>query len=162
MYTKTKRIAKKGVVTKALAVGDKNHGFYKVMPKIGVIKRPMEANGWRFLARDMDDAEIPNEADRQVQALRENGIVILQEIVGHNLIEEKEKQEKIEGYKNSMRTNAERMGTVTTFAGVFIAWVAQAVIAFVIGIISFALAIDPALIVVLEDGTWLCVAEWDS
>ncbi len=162
MYTKTERIAKTGVVNNALAVGEENHGFYKVMPKLGKIDQPMEINGWRFLPRQMDDAEIPNEADRQVQALRENGIVILQEIVGHNLIEEKEKQEKIERYKNNMKTNAERMGKAITFAGVFIAWAAQAVIALVIGIISFALAIDPALIVVLEDGTWLCVAEWDS
>ncbi|MEJ2750791.1 MAG: hypothetical protein P8183_23220 [Anaerolineae bacterium] len=153
---------KTGLVNHALAVGQENHGHYKVMPKLGVIDEPMIINGWRFVPRGMDDAEVPKEGDRQVLALKTKGIVILQEIVGHNLVEEEEKRQKIEQVKNNLKIAGERLRGIASVAGSLLVWAVQAFAALALGIITFALAADPALIVVLEDGTWLCVVEWDS
>ena len=158
MYTKIDTSAKTGVINDALAVGRENHGHYKVMPRIGIITEPMEANGWKFLPQEMDDSVIPREAWKHVELLRLDGITIKQVIVGHNLKEEEEKRQKMEAYK---KTAEKVVAFVATLAVGFMTAIASAGAALCIGIVGLLLAIDPILVVVLEDGTWLCVAEWE-
>ncbi|MAU01486.1 MAG: hypothetical protein CL608_30465 [Anaerolineaceae bacterium] len=170
MYTKIdrsaktyiERIPKKSIINDALAVGKANFADYKVMPQLGMIDEPMEINGWDFRPFEMDDCEIPREAWRQVELLREQDIPILQVIVGHNLKEEEDKRKRIEAYRNNLEKIGKAMAVTAGVALTLVTWLAGAVTALVLGFITLVLAVDPILIVVLEDGTWLCVAEWDS
>lgn len=167
MYTKTDVGAKaytdqsleKNILNDALAVGRENHGHYKVMPRIGVIIEPMEVNGWKFLPQEMDDSVIPREAWKHVELLRQDGIAIKQVIVGHNLKEEEEKRQKMEAYKE---TAEKIVAFVATLAVGFMTAIAGAGTALALGLVGLLVAIDPILVVVLEDGTWLCVAEWED
>lgn len=159
MYTKIDTSAKTGVINDALSVGRENHGHYKVMPRIGVITEPMEVNGWKFLPQEMDDSLIPREAWKHVEWLRQGGITIKQVIVGHNLKEEEEKRQKMEAYK---KTAEKIVAFVATLAVGFMTAIASAGAALGLGLVGLLMAIDPILVVVLEDGTWLCVAEWEA
>ena len=162
MLVKLDKKQTSGEVGRAVSIGREHHGHYTVMPRIGVIDEPKVFNGWGFGDIKMDDSEIPKEAERHVQILRDNGIVILQVIVGHNLVEEAEKEKKIEAYREKL----EQIGKVGSGAAVaalgLLTWLASAAATLILGLITLVLAVDPVLIVVLEDGTWLCVAEWDS
>ncbi|MBK8903127.1 MAG: hypothetical protein IPM53_18210 [Anaerolineaceae bacterium] len=140
-------------------LGRENHGHYTVMPRIGVITEPMEVNGWKFLPLEMDDSVIPREAWKHVELLRDNGVIIKQVIVGHNLIEEEEKRQKMEACK---KTAEKVVSFVATLAVGFMTAIAGAGAMLALGFVGLLVAIDPILVVVLEDGTWLCVAEWDS
>lgn len=129
------------------------------MPRIGVITEPMEVNGWKFLPQEMDDSLIPREAWKHVALLRQNGITIKQVIVGHNLKEEEEKRQKMEAYK---KTAEKIVASVATLVVGFMTAIASAGAALGLGLVGLLMAIDPILVVVLEDGTWLCVAEWET
>lgn len=148
------------VVNQACKIGRANFGNYTPMPKIGVIGEPLVQGPWDFRPLEMDDSDIPKEAWRHVELLREHGIPILQVIIGHNVKEEEEKRRKVEAFKASAEklvalVGILAIGLLTTIAG------AGAALAF--GAVGLLLAVDPVLIVVLDDGgTWLCVAEWDS
>lgn len=146
------------VVNKACKIGQENFGDYKVMPRIGVIDEPREQGPWHFLPLEMDDSEIPKEAWRHVELLRKHGIPILQVIVGHNVQEEEEKRQKMEAYK---KTAEKIVALVATLAIGFLVTMASTTATVGLGFVGLLAAIDPILIVVLEDGTWLCVAEWD-
>ena len=166
MQTKTRVIDKASfvncdtatVINKALKVGLDNHGFYTVLPPLGELEKPIVMNHWRFVPRDQDDTYIPKEADRQVMALKKNGILIRQEIVGHDLVEEKKKQERIEQTRNRIQKGAEVLRGLAMIGG----FLAVGFIRLAVSIIALAITADPILIVVLEDGTWLCVAEWEE
>lgn len=141
-----------------LAIGRENHGHYRVMPRIGVIEGKKSVNGWDFLPLEDDDCVIPKEAWKHVELLRENNIPIKQIIIGHNVKEEEERQRRMA----SLKKGAEQViGFVSILAIGALTAIAGTGIAVVMGAIGLLLAIDPILIVVLEDGTWLCVAEWE-
>lgn len=134
------------------------YGHYKELPKLGIIKEPMIINDWRIVDRKDDDTPIPHDVDRHVLALKKAGAPIVQELIGHNLKDEEEKQRRIERNKQRLETAVQMAKGLMVIAGVVVSGVAS----LIMSVISFALAVDPVLIVVLEDGTWLCVAEWDD
>lgn len=141
-----------------LAIGRENHGHYRVMPRIGVIEGKMSANGWDFLPMEDDDCVIPKEAWKHVELLKKHNIPIKQIIIGHNVKEEEEKQKRMEALKKGAE---QVIGFVSILAIGALTAIAGTGIAVVLGAIGLLLAIDPILVVVLEDDTWLCVAEWE-
>lgn len=146
------------VVSHALRVGKENNMEFHVLPRLGVIDKQVVMNGWRFLPRQMDDSPIPTWADKRVKVLRDSGVTILQEIVGHNMQEEEEKEKKQEELEEKREKSA---AAIMTIAGV-IGFIVYAAIALFILALQAILTADPALIVVMEDGTWIAVAEWDE
>jgi hypothetical protein len=146
------------IVSKALSVGKANHAQYQVLPRIGVIDNPLEQNGWLFVPRDKDKTIIPHEAHRHIELLEESGVVILQQIVGHNLQEEEEKKKKQE----EIKLRQERLTKTIEAAIGIVGFIVMGVLTLFFGLLQILLTADPALLVVLEDGTWLAVAEWDD
>jgi hypothetical protein len=142
-----------------IEVSNKTHGFYQLLPQFnGVLDEPVEIDGWRYVPRNKDDSPVPKEAERQIKALKDAGVVILQEVIGHNLIEEAETEAKKQRYKDNIKT-AQKLAVGAFFlVGLLVLGVARVALA----VASFALTADPAYIVVLEDGQWLCIVDWDS
>ena len=158
---------KKNVDWVALAdeVAKKTHGIYEVIPEIsGVIDGPVtvidkKGDEWLYISREKDNSPVPKEADREVEALKKV-IPLLQEIIGHNLTEEAEKERRIKERKENLERCKKEVaqGLVKTLVvGGKIA------LAFgsLVGTGALILA-DPRLVVVLPDGTALCVSDWDS
>ena len=158
MHLQKRVINEVGFVNKALEVGQKNHGYYRVLPRLGVIDEPIIVRDLQFLPREMDSSQIPWEADRQIKALENKGVLILQQIVGHNLKEEWEKQQKIEQTRQRIQQGTKILHDLAVVGGVL----SLGILRVALSVITFALVADPWLIAVLEDGTWLVVAEWDS
>lgn len=146
------------VVSRALQVGMENNMKFDVLPRLGVIDKQVVMNGWRFLPRQMDDSPIPAWADARVKLLKDSGFTIVQEIIGHNMQEEEEKQKKQEELEEKRKKSA---AAIMTIAGI-IGFIVYAAIALFIMALEAILTADPALIAVMEDGTWIAVAEWDD
>ena len=69
---------------KAVALGNKHHGSYQVLPRIGVIDEPVELNGWTFIPEEMDTSHKPREIYRHPQLLEKHGIPVLQLIIEYH------------------------------------------------------------------------------
>ena len=148
----------------AIEVSKKTHGFYQLIPHLsGTIDGPVEEGNWRYVPREVDNSLIPKEADRQVNALKDAGVVILQEIIGHNMVEEVQKEASIKRRREKMERCKEEMKEVGKDAlkllAIGSALCASAYFLFLLNIFT---VVDPAVIVVLEGGQWLCVTDWDS
>lgn len=141
------------LISEAITLGRKHHAYYKVLPRVGVIDEPVEMGNWRFVPRNQDTTYIPPEADRLGQPLKDAGFTILQEIIGHEQHEQNEKP------RRDFSRLKEKALNINKIAGVLAGLVVTVGVAAVY-MLALAIAYDPALIYVMEDGTWLVIAEW--
>jgi len=154
-------------VARAIAIGRKAHMRYNVLPRLGVIDAPMELpGGWTAIPRDMDDSPVPPLADKQVELLKDGGIQILQQIILHEPEVEREPgrieqavanidKEKL---KRKIKEASSAVGSAVAMGAAAVVYAATGMAA--IAALSAVVAIDPALVCVLEDGTWLVVCTW--
>ncbi len=149
-----------GLAGRAVAVGREHNQYYEVWPRIGTIDGPVKYGSdevdkcYTFLPREMTDVPIPKEGDLQIERLRSAGFEILQVIVGFE--PEVEKPEPVDFSKY---VEAAQMFGKVVFA--IASALAKGLAVLAVGILSiFAMVLDPCLIVVLADGTWLLVWEW--
>ncbi len=145
------------LATRAMILGRQYHGHYMVLPPIGVLNQPTKFNGWLCVPREMDKSFIPREADRHIKLLKDNGFVIQQQIVLH--------EPEIEKPQKKPLVNPEQLKEAGSFAlkaAGLVLGVCAALITGFAYMLALTIAYDPALCVVLEDGTWLVVCEWRS
>lgn len=142
------------LASQVVALGYEHHLRFKVLPPLGILDAPKEINGWTFIPRELDNTPVPPEIDRHGQYLKGAGFVVLQEIIGHEPKEEMEMKPKRDYTKVK-----EQAAQVAKFLGVLVGLAITAAVGLAY-IFALALSADPALIYVLEDGTWLVVGEF--
>ncbi|MBE0649912.1 MAG: hypothetical protein IH595_03625 [Bacteroidales bacterium] len=139
---------------KAISLGLQLHQCYKVVGQGELPTEPIYKNEWWF--ETWTTQEIPEEGIRRLEALKKAGIAIKGVIVAHEaprLLAAEKKVEKKPDFKISRSTD------ILTFLG-SLASVFVMLAMFVVSAFFQAVLIDPALIVVLKDGTWLEVMTW--
>lgn len=154
-------------VARAIAIGRKAHMRYDVLPRLGIIDRAIELpGGWTAIPREMDDSPVPRLADKQVELLQDGGIRILQQIILHEPEVEREPgriEQAIsnidkEKFKRQIKEASSAVGSAIAVGATAAAYTAVGVAA--IAALAAVAAVDPALVCVLEDGTWLVVCSW--
>lgn len=119
----------------AISVGFRNHWRFRVVDEVSYKK------GWRTET----PPEIPTSALERIQAIKAAGIPIQSLIIAHEA-------PRLLGAPSPARKPIPQSKT-TTFPLIEI-------LVFIISILFQAILLDPALIVVLEDGSWLEVMTW--
>jgi hypothetical protein len=160
----------------AMLAGEARGYTYLNLGQKGVIEDRVVGLGWYFVPRSMDTAVVPKKADELARPVYEAGVVVLQEIIGHEIkvVEDSDSAGEESTPNRSKLAMGLGIAGLVTVGVVAVASVlappAVAVAAAPVaatGTSAWALAglgalalIDPALILVLEDGTWLQCASW--
>jgi hypothetical protein len=135
----------------ALAVGRENHYWFRVLGTMGVIPQPVYKDEWWYLPYE-PDINIPEKALKRAEILKSE-IPIKQMIVAHEapllLCAPAPKKKELP-----------EIGSVVGIAFKTAGVVLLAMFSLVGLFFTSAVAVDPALIVVLEDGTWVEVMRW--
>ena len=143
---------------KALLVG-MTHGYtFEVLPFRGKIDRLTPKLGWVFHEIRPQD-EVPEEAQRRLKLIEEAGIPVAQVLIGHEIhTAPKEPAFDIDYRKLAMVGGSILAILVVGALGVFILMAVGAVIA----ASAVGLAVDPSVVVVLDDQehTWVQLATW--
>lgn len=134
---------------KAILVGRQNHWRFKVVGQGGVPQKPFYKDEWVFELQ----TTTPDIGQDRINALRASGVRFKGFLVAHEaprlLSAPKVAQNANDVKKRSSEILPERQfGFIAEFVVIFLQIFFQ------------ALLLDPALIVVLEDGTWLEVMTW--
>lgn len=140
-------------VKKVFAVAEREHYKFQVLGNIGtgMIECPFYYNQWWYIPIEQDKSIIPDTAFDRVDKIRQAGIPIKGLIVAHEaprlLASPKRQRKPIEWQKvgDVAVTVIMVFGTITALLGY---------------VLVTAVLYDPALIVVLDDGTWICVCTW--
>jgi hypothetical protein len=156
-------------VQQAINLGREHHYRFRVVGKNGTIDKPLPKEGWWYYPA----TDIPRNAQKRVDMLDKSGVSIKQVIIGHeasrllkappkpNLIPIK-KAEIQKPKKDPVDLSIVADVLATTFKlALGVATVAVGITVWIMGAaLSTALMLDPTVIVVLEDGTWLECMSW--
>lgn len=140
---------------KAIAVGKKEHWHFRVVGSGEPLKEPVYKNQWWY-EPFTPNSNIPQEGNTRLNALRRAGIRFQGVVVAHEaprLLTAAKKVEKKPDSKISLSPDI-----LTVLGSVASVFLMMAV--FVFSAFFQAVLVDPALIVVLEDGTWVEVMTW--
>lgn len=154
------------LVKEAVAVGRKHHRRFRPLAYAGELDEPLYHNEWWFIPIAEDKSLVPAPAMKGVELLKAQGIQVVDLIVAHEspkllppphgFSAADKRKAKWERRKEQMQT----AGEVASFVARSLVR-AIATVALLLGwFIASVVMLDPALIVVLEDGTWLEVATW--
>ncbi|MFC1879101.1 hypothetical protein ACFLZW_04240 [Chloroflexota bacterium] len=137
-----------------VALAKNNHWGFRVLGYGDVITSPVYHNQWWFVPAEQDDSTIPGRATNRVQAILDAGHKIQGVIVAHEapklLQDSRQANMDIltgQHVKDAVGVLVRVVTTAATFFGYLFAF----------GLLAL---VDPALIVVLEDGTWVEVMRW--
>lgn len=139
---------------KAVVIGLQSHWQFRVVGNGTLPSNPVYKNEWWF--EPLTTQAIPEEGKARLEALRRSGIRFQGVVVAHEaprLLTTEKKVEKKPDFKISPSTD------ILTVLGSLASGIA-AFSLFVFSLFFQAILIDPALIVVLEDGTWVEVMTW--
>ena len=135
----------------ALAIGRKNRYWFRVLEETDVIPQPIYKNEWWYLPYE-PSINIPEKALKRAEILKSN-MPIQQMIVAHEapllLCAPAPKKIELPEIGSVVETVFKTIGVV------FLVMFSLVGYAF-----TTALTVDPALIVVLKDGTWVEVMRW--
>ena len=136
---------------KVLLLGLQNHMIFRVVGSGEAPHEPVYKDEWWF--ERLDGQNIPLEGKRRLEVLRRAGIHIQDVIVAHEAprlltAPKKERDSKISPPKGILTF-------LVTLASVYVQ-----LVLFVVAILFQTVLIDPALIVVLKDGSWIEVVTW--
>lgn len=162
-------LVKSNEVRQAMMVGYKNHRRFYPLERRGTLHRPLFWNGFWFETLKSRDI-IPYEARKALSDLDKSGIEYQEVIIGHEapkLLSGPVKQKKpLIDTKKVTQVISDAMpilGALTVaLVEVFVAAVTGiAMVMAFMGMIFFqTILVDPVLVVVLSDGSWLVVATW--
>jgi hypothetical protein len=142
-------------VGKALTLARKNHWWFRVIGTGSMISSPKYQDGWWLVPINEDKTIIPKNALQRVEKLKQDGIRIQGVIVAHEAPKLLCAPAK-EPFKIDTEAISKTVGEVAA--------VLARILATMFGILFYMMAagilVDPALIVVLEDGTNLEVMSW--
>lgn len=156
----------------AVSLGRENHWRFKVVGTRGTINEPLPKEGWWFYPATINTF-IPQNAQKRIDVLERSGVKIQQVIIGHEaskllsaspqpkplLIK---KVKKIKPKKDPVDVSIAADVLAIAFKLAFD--VAVATVGVTVWLVGTALGtillLDPTVIVVLEDGTWLECMTW--
>jgi len=139
---------------KAVFLGSQNHWRFRVVGNGEPPKEPVYKNEWWF--ETLTTQSIPSEGKDRLEALRRAGIRFCGVVVAHEaprLLSVEKKVEKKPDLKITVSPS------ILTFLGSLASGFLMLAL-LVFSAFFQAILIDPALIVVLEDGTWVEVMTW--
>ena len=139
--------------TKAIAEGRKHHMRFRVRGQGDVPPEPFYKDEWWYEILKSDSI-IPAEVGERVEVLKKAGIPIKGFVIAHEApkILTAPRQEKIPEVMDAPFELSGALEAISALLGVFLAVFGLLLVA--------AIRLDPALIAVLPDGTWLEVATW--
>jgi len=139
---------------KALDVGRKNHYRFRVVGQGDAPTQPTYKSGWWL----QTVAEAPRMAQDRLLALNRANIPIKHIVIAHEAPKLLANPEPKKDFKiTPILSGIGKVLGVLTLASAAAA--ATAIVAPILLLLSVVL-VDPALIVILEDGTWIEVATW--
>lgn len=158
----------------ALDVARENHKRFRVLEKTGEISSPVRIGNWVYAPTTA--AIIPADAKNRIELILKSGLNPTQIIMGHELVEVPQlpgpvvtkpapltvPKININEIKISPETEqAIKQALVTTGkVAIEVAKIAAVGTGLVLYGMALALAADPSVIVVLEDGSWVEVLSW--
>lgn len=166
------KLVKSPEAVKAVAVGLKNRKTFRPMRQRGVITEWFREDDWWFEPYEQTRSIVPAEALRRVEILRSNGVGIKGMVIAHEA--PLALMAPVTERQTDHFSNGVKVAIVTLVAGVAVV-VAMALTAPLVAVavptasvlslpllLTTAVLVDPCLIVVLSDGTWLEVCRWDE
>ncbi|MCI0563786.1 MAG: hypothetical protein MN733_35375 [Nitrososphaera sp.] len=143
----------------AMAVGRENHYRFRPVPQVKELDIPLYLNEWWFIPAEEDKSVIPGDAWRRVGTLEKAGLGIKQVIIAHEaprLLAAPPKPSRVPELMASGKVTAITLVKVATVLTAFAFWLGiNAIIA-----AGSLVMIDPAMIVILEDGSAVEVMTW--
>jgi len=148
-----------------MAIGKENHWGFRVLGPDEMITSPVYKDEWWYVPLEEDQSIIPEETKRRALTIESSGIKTQGFIVAHEapkiLISTTDKPQPV---KTQLIQNLDTLGE----AVVYILSGFAAVFGFMLTALPYVLMapafllIDPALIAVLEDGTWVELMRWQE
>ncbi len=135
----------------AMDVARSNHWQFRVWGTGPVPTEPIYTDSWWLLPAGA--AEIPESGQERIAALKRAGIPIKAAVVGHEAPKALLAPKEQPGAESGSRQTAQ---SITSSGGGFI----LEGLLMLFGLTVQAMLVDPALVVILEDGTWLEVMTW--
>ena len=139
---------------KVLALARNKHWKFRSHGQNGMIDTPTFESDWLYIPVDQDKSIIPNRAFKRVQVIKDAGFVPRQIIVAHEASKLLTAPQKL---PKNVEFPSEQVETAFTSA-VNVLLILGRALGYVL--LMSVLAVDPALIVVLPDGTWMEVMRW--
>ena len=158
---------------RAAQVARKNRWGIMFLMNAGFLDRPLYKNGWWFVPTQ-DESTLDQRALKRLNAFRDAGVQITQLIVAHqttNLLSAPPappKEKILPKIKKEIDTNilpaVGKIAEVTARGTLLLLKLAVAVVGVTaygaVSLLGSLVLLDPALIAVLEDGTWVLVYSW--
>jgi hypothetical protein len=142
-------------VGKALTLARKNHWWFRVIGTGAMISSPKYQDGWWLVPINEDKTIIPKNALERVEKLKQDGIRIQGVIVAHEA-----PKLLCAPAKEPFKIDTEAISKTAGEVAAGLARVIATIFGILFYLVTFAVLVDPALIVVLEDGTYVEVMTW--
>ncbi len=166
------KLVKSQIAVKAVAVGLKERKTFRPMTQRGLIYEPFYADEWWYEPYEQSKSVVPQEALRRVELLRRNGIGIKGMVIAHEAplalmapVTERQTDHIRNGFTVAVITLVAGVAVVVAIALtaplVAVAVPTASVLSLPL-LLTTAVLVDPCLIVILSDGTWLEVCRWDE
>jgi len=141
---------------KTLTIARRHHWWFRELDKGGVPASPLYKNEWWFTP--VDRTIIPKEAEKRIKTIELAGIKPVGFIIAHEAPKLLKAPEKTKAPLPEIQSKEilDTVGQVAVFMAQVIGYLALGFV----WILGTALMTDPAVIVVLEDGTWVEVVRW--
>jgi len=135
--------------SQAIQVGRKNHWRFRVVGQGDIPPKPFYRDQWVFEPQ----TTIPDIGQDRINALRASGMRFKGFLVAH------EAPSVLSSPKVAQNANQAKQQVTEILPERTIGFIAELVVIF-LQMFFYAILLDPALIVVLEDETWLEVMTW--
>jgi hypothetical protein len=139
---------------KALVLARQYHWFFRVIGTSKMIPNPTYKDGWWLVPVQDDKTIIPKNATQRVEKLIANGVRIQGVIVAHEA-----PKLLYAPPKEPFKIDYDAIGKTIEQIAAGLASVIATMFGILFLLVPMAM-IDPALIVVLEDGSWVEVMRW--
>jgi hypothetical protein len=152
-------------VLKVAEVAKRNRWHFRYAPNVGVLEEPIFKDGWWYIPTDETESTIPGFALKRLTEVKKSGVTIKEIVVAHEAPPllavpqaEKERLERLKRERREkIRRDAETLGKlIMNIVAVFGLAIEVAVTAMILPLVL----IDPALIIILEDGTAVELVSW--
>lgn len=144
-----------------LEVAEKNHWWFRVWG-VGEIEEPVYTGHWWLIPTD--DSSVPSIARKRIDAIKSAGIPVKEILVAHEAPKElcapqpQPAIKNIPATKETDKNMQQHINTALEVMGAILWGVLKAT--GVLILLGLSAIVDPAVIVVLEDGTQIEVVRW--
>jgi hypothetical protein len=151
-----------------LTLGQENRWPMQVLGKAPMLKQPVRIQDWLLVPSTMDSTSLPDQAIQRIKALYEAGI----RPQGFVMVHEAPLQLKAPTVQEKPKVDKQLLGKIGGAAiglgaitGSLVAAVGIAIIGGLLilpaGLLAAAVIIDPILVAVMPDNSWVEIDRWD-